>query len=892
METSIREGATVQVTQDMRSNSKNPVELPAGLKGKIHKIDKDGDALIEFDGHDKKHWVKKVHFAKLELVAECSETKPCNVGDGICEGALIQVASDMRSSSKNPVDLPTGLTGKVHKIDTHGDALIKFDGHESKQWVKEARLCNLSLVKSARAVSVACANGEMKSGPSNATEKPTPQKRPYTSAADEKPFICRPCQENGVACDRCWGSGKSCWTCAGTGYVETGSGLSSGAECCLCDGAGHIGSVRQKCNQCGGSGKDADMCMKCAATGGDECRRCRGRGRPFCKECHAIFKQATNPAGVGLEPSPGVSIKQCIPADLEAVKKLWTERGGKEDLLTAWSIDNPLLSWRLRKRQLAYRADNLKEADEIQGFHGTPAKNIMSIVSNGLDAGRRSGQVYGAGEYFAKCPEVSKGYCRGDGYMLICRLLLGSQASDQALGDGDHIWVPSCKYYVISSPEQVVPLYIVKFASIHGPSELENILRMPSWSTMKKSISQPIPENRRCNMSAELTNALWIGYLHPEHPDDLLEDDVASFLRRHLPKKHANKWQLQIVRGKYTQAKVRLQNPLPRDLVHQLNELEFVEVGTKRLIAVDDAHGSRGSKCFRSVAQFCRGHNLSFVDPCWCDHPVSPTASAKYTLTPIGLSSARGDEIVSKFMSSAPFHNGAPRIVKINAIDNATLNNLFDRFRSYLAEKNKEEPKVIELYHGTNNNILDTLYTNGLQPPSDRAPSEDCPVSGGKGLCTSICDNRCEKCVTKHDWNKCHMYGLGIYLADIAQKSNRYVSQPSTIGSGKKQYRMVLCSVLMGRTLMIEGHLRKGDAMHDVSALRRVWKGELETMCMPCGGSKTLMPQDAPPAEEHDLVFVKGLGHNCRPGLSVHNSEYIAFHPYQCLPRYEIVYEL
>merc|ERR1711972_181888 len=45
-------------------------------------------------------------------------------------------------------------------------------------------------------------------------------------------------------------------------------------------------------------------------------------------------------------------------------------------------------------------------------------------------------------------------------------------------------------------------------------------------------------------------------------------------------------------------------------------------------------------------------------------------------------------------------------------------------------------------------------------------------------------------------------------------------------------------------------------------------------------------------AEKSDLIFVKGLGSSVRPGFSVVNSEYIAFHPYQCLPRYEIEYEL
>lgn len=476
--------------------------------------------------------------------------------------------------------------------------------------------------------------------------------------------------------------------------------------------------------------------------------------------------------------------------------------------------------------------------------------------------------------------------------MILCRLLLGTQASSQKLGDGDHIWVPSMNYYVISSPEQVVPLYILKFNAKEGTQDLEKALSYPVWTTLEQVQVQTIPENRPCAMTAQSTDALWMGYLHPQHSDRQLEQNIDKFLSDNLPSKYMNQWQICIVRGKYTQAKVRLQTQLPQALVKNLNEVPFIEAGSKRTITVDDSHGSRGTRCPRSIAQFCRGSNLRFVDPCWCDHAASPTAAASFTLTPIGLTSARGDEIVSKFMASAPFHDGTPKIVGIKAINNPILNNLHERYRKYLADKNKEEPKAIELFHGTNTNILEILYTNGLQPPSDTSPAEDCPVSGGKGLCTSICDNRCEKCTEKHQWHKCHMFGLGIYLADIAQKSHRYVSQPVRTKGGKRRYRMVLCSVVMGRTLMIEGHLRKGECMHDVSGLRTVWKGELEAMVEPAVRGQQLLQKNGLKAEEHDLLFVKGLGSCCRPGLSVHNSEYISFHPYQCLPRYEIEYEM
>jgi len=41
-----------------------------------------------------------------------------------------------------------------------------------------------------------------------------------------------------------------------------------------------------------------------------------------------------------------------------------------------------------------------------------------------------------------------------------------------------------------------------------------------------------------------------------------------------------------------------------------------------------------------------------------------------------------------------------------------------------------------------------------------------------------------------------------------------------------------------------------------------------------------------------DIMFVQGLGGRVCPGFSVVNSEYIVYHPHQCLPKYEITYEI
>merc|ERR1712184_45260 len=193
-----------------------------------------------------------------------------------------------------------------------------------------------------------------------------------------------------------------------------------------------------------------------------------------------------------------------------------------------------------------------------------------------------------------------------------------------------------------------------------------------------------------------------------------------------------------------------------------------------------------------------------------------------------------GNEIMEKFMKTSPFHDGQPRIVTIKAIINESLARCHEGYRQYLATKHGEEPVVRELYHGTNNNILDVLYTHGLQPPSDVNASDACPVSGGKGLCTTLCNNTCRYCTDKHEWNRCHMFGLGIYLADMAQKSHRYCSQPEMRG-GRRRFRVIVCSVL-GRAFKIEGHLKCAEAMHDVPQVRALDAEELDRMIEPCVG--------------------------------------------------------
>lgn len=155
---------------------------------------------------------------------------------------------------------------------------------------------------------------------------------------------------------------------------------------------------------------------------------------------------------------------------------------------------------------------------------------------------------------------------------------------------------------------------------------------------------------------------------------------------------------------------------------------------------------------------------------------------------------------------------------------------------------------------------------------------------------------------------------------------------------------MIICSVL-GKSYEIEGYLKGDRVMHDVYDVRGLTEEDVDDMietCQPCRapkdgvgalivgangerwgrvvaeecacwrlhtgrvakketeGSRWDWSQQGEisvdaietAAEKSDLLYIKGLGDRTRPGYSVINSEYIAFHPHQCLPMYEIEYEL
>ena len=107
-----------------------------------------------------------------------------------------------------------------------------------------------------------------------------------------------------------------------------------------------------------------------------------------------------------------------------------------------------------RRFREAYRGLQQNQRTTALGFHGTPEENIRGICNNGFDPGRRKGQAYGPGEYFATTPDISMGYSGGCKKMLVCELLLG-RYNEHHTQHGNIV--------VMKYPEHDLPRFILEF---------------------------------------------------------------------------------------------------------------------------------------------------------------------------------------------------------------------------------------------------------------------------------------------------------------------------------------------------------------------------------------------------------------------------------------------
>eukprot|EP01059_Diplonema_ambulator_P030217 TRINITY_DN507_c0_g1_i1.p1 TRINITY_DN507_c0_g1~~TRINITY_DN507_c0_g1_i1.p1 ORF type:complete len:1184 (+),score=325.31 TRINITY_DN507_c0_g1_i1:53-3604(+) len=138
----------------------------------------------------------------------------------------------------------------------------------------------------------------------------------------------------------------------------------------------------------------------------------------------------------------------------------------------------------LQKFQTALEAEGIEGQIRQRlgcfGWHGTKTRDaVRAICCDGWDPKRRSGQVYGTGEYFAYNAATSFGY-NGDTNILLVAFIL------------DGAWLNKTTHLVVNNPVDasaayVVPVGIVCFGGVEVPRQLcggcgrSSLLKMVLW---------------------------------------------------------------------------------------------------------------------------------------------------------------------------------------------------------------------------------------------------------------------------------------------------------------------------------------------------------------------------------------------------------------------------
>ena len=552
------------------------------------------------------------------------------------------------------------------------------------------------------------------------------------------------------------------------------------------------------------------------------------------------------------------------------------------NVMGAWQLRNDDLEFRFRATEYNMLQNTGRAPDMIDGFHGTAEDNVFGIALHGFDPLRRSGQVFGNGEYFAKNPHVSVGYCRGGSFMFLCSLILGKQ-------DVDHSWIDHAGYYVMKQKHghiQCLPRYLIQF-DIEGPQSAlrSRLLSLGVETDDAEANLRKMGRTQRGGVDAckgrtdamivaTTTKCLWVGWLDPElgRDDAHVRSNVCDFLQGH-----------KVVMVKTERNGARVGAFV--ELAHPINQLQLAELNTRpygpdaHCISVDDAQPNNAflsqRRCpkLTGPGKYCRGWNLcghsDWTETCSFRHSeeMFPTYGAELTYVTLRTDNAKYFELANEVE-----RRGLGSVTRIRRVVNTKQEEAYESRRAFLQGKNEFVTEK-ELWHGTNCSVLDTVLETGLQCPSDTMASDACPRSGNKGLLTTLCGTDCRHCTEHHTWDRCHMYGMGLYFAGDTAKSHRHVRPAGNVCS------LVRCRVNLGSPYLVEGNLLERDAFHNVVRCTNV-SGKVD------GDT----PHKWDELRGHDSFYVKGLAGRARRGYGVYNDEYVIFHPAQVLPLYVVDY--
>jgi len=133
-------------------------------------------------------------------------------------------------------------------------------------------------------------------------------------------------------------------------------------------------------------------------------------------------------------------------------------------------------------------------------FHGTSPHNIDSILKNGLDQNRRSGQAYGPGEYFSKRPDLSVSYCKGGLEMLVFVVVLPQTTSG---------FKCPADMVVVNNSGYQLPIGVITFESVaRGVARTSATRRINYFSACMKEVDRKGKIKRDAKIRSEIIQHL------------------------------------------------------------------------------------------------------------------------------------------------------------------------------------------------------------------------------------------------------------------------------------------------------------------------------------------------------------------------------------------------
>eukprot|EP01060_Flectonema_neradi_P015471 TRINITY_DN2208_c1_g1_i1.p1 TRINITY_DN2208_c1_g1~~TRINITY_DN2208_c1_g1_i1.p1 ORF type:complete len:1022 (+),score=189.80 TRINITY_DN2208_c1_g1_i1:59-3124(+) len=504
----------------------------------------------------------------------------------------------------------------------------------------------------------------------------------------------------------------------------------------------------------------------------------------------------------------------CNPtfSEQRSLKSLFTEvsstvlsnlsyRWGKT-VMRAWSIRNLGLEYlyNITKHNMMVGSKSGEQLFEVNGLHGTAEKNIISIAQEGFDTGRRSGQAYGAGEYFANTIGVPSSYTKGGAFVFICDVLVRDKSSHYNASDKDHdhSFVPEYGYIIVKNRDgwvQALPRYLVqvrkgtetskyfplrrvlarddKDALLETDPDLKNKKVPPSETGIPTPSPSPTPTVSQSDEEEPGLSSTSVSEAESEvSPDEHIEkfsevqpfaSDVGMFnsTTRYLhvsgiiseeevklvtklikSKTGRDIDSLHYVDGEYSELYIRTSAPISLLNFASLNYFGGLGLeGTKTIIRFDDAaFGNDWSSWRLCKKSDCRGKSLLGVGGCCRVHEDLPAVNPTVKVN--------GRMIFQKLeRNTATYFDIIGRLNTGTIIDSC----IAIHCKSELPSKPTGDWKDLWCSAGTTLEDATQMVQEGFHFGSDRLSSSKCPIS--KGFRSAICPNDCKHCTVVKESN-------------------------------------------------------------------------------------------------------------------------------------------